>query len=616
MSFRQYGGTNYASKNNIVKSHYTNASNLSVMTKVGQPASYINFESDISGNSFYGDFTVNGNLTITGAGNGIIFPNTSVQYTAVTSTDTYWLKYSTDQIYYTGTVLVGIGSITTFPDIPPDISFATNGNAFVNGKLKVGNISTGVAITNFSVEGSTGATTIRGPTYITGLTSGGAGVIEIADFSTPTATCRISAYAGDNYIESGINTTSGSSAPLYFTNMNGQNKWMTISNDGNVGIGITNPSYNLHVNGTFRVSAATSLGGTLNVEGNTILSVTGTSTAKTETLGDNTTRIATTAFVQSAVSNSSYWTLNTSNNNIYNNNLTTGNVGIGTSTPTCTLDVSGTARISSTLNVGNSTNLNIQIQPPNSIGYIVGSSTYGGIIQAGTSGTSGLWVQSGGGCLITNLAGDSTTRSDLSVANGTLYLTSGTLGQTSGSTSLISSYTTSISGNTTYINTFAYRYADGQNWDTTASTIIQSKIDATSKAMIEFNPQGYAGGIAITNFDRVGLKINSNGNSTFTGTVDAISYNAPSDYRIKENVELIGSKFTIDNLRPVTYINKLLNKQDMGFIAHELQEQYPFLVTGEKDGPVTQSVNYIGLIALLVKEIQELKQDIKILKMK
>ena len=52
----------------------------------------------------------------------------------------------------------------------------------------------------------------------------------------------------------------------------------------------------------------------------------------------------------------------------------------------------------------------------------------------------------------------------------------------------------------------------------------------------------------------------------------------------------------------------------MGFIAHELQEHYPFLVSGEKDGTENQSVNYTGLIALLVKEIQELKQDIKLLK--
>ena len=51
----------------------------------------------------------------------------------------------------------------------------------------------------------------------------------------------------------------------------------------------------------------------------------------------------------------------------------------------------------------------------------------------------------------------------------------------------------------------------------------------------------------------------------------------------------------------------------MGFIAHELQEHFPFLVSGEKDGATNQSINYIGLIALLTKEIQELKQRVLIL---
>jgi hypothetical protein len=49
----------------------------------------------------------------------------------------------------------------------------------------------------------------------------------------------------------------------------------------------------------------------------------------------------------------------------------------------------------------------------------------------------------------------------------------------------------------------------------------------------------------------------------------------------------------------------------MGFIAHELQKEFPFLVLGEKDGPEYQSVNYIGLIPLLVKEIQEQKKTLK-----
>jgi hypothetical protein len=49
----------------------------------------------------------------------------------------------------------------------------------------------------------------------------------------------------------------------------------------------------------------------------------------------------------------------------------------------------------------------------------------------------------------------------------------------------------------------------------------------------------------------------------------------------------------------------------MGLIAHELQEEFPFLVTGEKDGDEHQSVNYNGLIALLIKEVQELKKIVK-----
>jgi hypothetical protein len=48
----------------------------------------------------------------------------------------------------------------------------------------------------------------------------------------------------------------------------------------------------------------------------------------------------------------------------------------------------------------------------------------------------------------------------------------------------------------------------------------------------------------------------------------------------------------------------------IGLIAHELQPYYPFLVTGTKDGNNTQSINYTGLIGVLIKEIQELKQRV------
>jgi cytoskeletal protein CcmA (bactofilin family) len=95
------------------------------------------------------------------------------------------------------------------------------------------------------------------------------------------------------------------------------------------------------------------------------------------------------------------------------------------------------------------------------------------------------------------------------------------------------------------------------------------------------------------------------------GAVNATSYNSPSDYRIKKDVIPLDDSFTVDKLRPVTYNNTKLDKQDIGLIAHELQEVYPFLVTGEKDGENLQSVNYTGLIAILIKEVQELKERVK-----
>ena len=66
----------------------------------------------------------------------------------------------------------------------------------------------------------------------------------------------------------------------------------------------------------------------------------------------------------------------------------------------------------------------------------------------------------------------------------------------------------------------------------------------------------------------------------------------------------MGNNFCVDYLNPVTYTNKQTNKQDIGLIAHELQKYYPQLVTGEKDGDVLQSVNYIGLIPILINEVK------------
>jgi hypothetical protein len=84
-----------------------------------------------------------------------------------------------------------------------------------------------------------------------------------------------------------------------------------------------------------------------------------------------------------------------------------------------------------------------------------------------------------------------------------------------------------------------------------------------------------------------------------------------SDYRIKTNVQTLDETHILDNLRPVRYYQTQLARNDIGFIAHELQEHYPDLVDGEKDGDNMQSVDYNGILALLINEVQRLKEDIK-----
>jgi len=128
------------------------------------------------------------------------------------------------------------------------------------------------------------------------------------------------------------------------------------------------------------------------------------------------------------------------------------------------------------------------------------------------------------------------------------------------------------------------------------------------------NSTALGNGTLITASNQIVLGNSSVTSVTTTASVTASSFNSSSDYRIKENVLPLDETFTIDNLRPVTYFNSSINKQDIGFIAHEVQEFFPYLVNGEKDGETNQSLNYNGLIGLLVKEIQDLKQQVNNLK--
>jgi hypothetical protein len=104
-----------------------------------------------------------------------------------------------------------------------------------------------------------------------------------------------------------------------------------------------------------------------------------------------------------------------------------------------------------------------------------------------------------------------------------------------------------------------------------------------------------------------------------SGVIKTLGINNVSDYRIKDNITSLSSTPnipTLDGLRPVMYYNKLLQKHEYGFIAHEVQEVFPDLVIGNKDAENYQTINYIPMFALLVKEVKQMKQEIEELRKK
>jgi len=103
-----------------------------------------------------------------------------------------------------------------------------------------------------------------------------------------------------------------------------------------------------------------------------------------------------------------------------------------------------------------------------------------------------------------------------------------------------------------------------------------------------------------------------NGDVRVTGSSYSTYFITTSDYRIKANISTLGNFYSVDELKPVQYMNRLSGKTDMGFIAHEVQDIFPNLVEGIKDGENYQSLNYNGLIAVLVKELKDVKHRLSI----
>jgi len=148
-------------------------------------------------------------------------------------------------------------------------------------------------------------------------------------------------------------------------------------------------------------------------------------------------------------------------------------------------------------------------------------------------------------------------------------------------------------------------------------------------------------GINITNIsynaDRGAIRTSPSGNTTYQAAVflnssssnvgrievssNGTSYNTSSDYRLKENVTPLENGLDrLNQLKPVNFNWIESGKEEEGFIAHEVEEVFPYAVTGKKDavnsegGIQGQQMDYGRITPLLVKAIQEQQEQIEQLK--
>ncbi|MBM3923009.1 MAG: tail fiber domain-containing protein [Sphingomonadales bacterium] len=90
-----------------------------------------------------------------------------------------------------------------------------------------------------------------------------------------------------------------------------------------------------------------------------------------------------------------------------------------------------------------------------------------------------------------------------------------------------------------------------------------------------------------------------------------------SDYRLKEDKKDFDALSVVNAISAYDFAWKETGEREYGFMAHEIQQVMPYLVSGQKDQidqhgqPMIQRVNYAKLTPVLIKAIQQQQQMIE-----
>ena len=253
--------------------------------------------------------------------------------------------------------------------------------------------------------------------------------------------------------------------------------------------------------------------------------------------------------------------------------LNTGNVGIGTSSPSTLLQVEG-ALLSGLFNIRSFDSASMAANVGGGISF-GGKYTSGGVYtdfgfikgmkENGTDGDYAGYIN-----FYTRPNGGSFTERMRITSGGDVYMGSSTI-----TTANVSLYWEKGNG----IVTQVFPYSSG------------------TKTIQEYYRQ--SGG--------------SIGSISYNGTITA--YNSTSDYRLKEDLKDYNALNVISQLKTYDFKWKNTDVRDYGMMAHELQEVLPSYVNGEKDainkdGSIkAQGVDYSKIVPILIKAVQELSKQ-------